>query len=273
MIDPLVSVIMPARNAAQYIEEAIHSVIQQSWTNWELIVVNNNSSDNTASIASSTGDNRIRVVDQPEVGITHARNTGLQLSKGSYFCFLDADDRFTRTSIENRLKLLLNNDATEFADGWVEYWNIDFTQLDRVCKPTFKGVPFMEVASLNSSCLCAVSWMFRKVPGKEYSFDQHWTHSEDIAFFLKIGRTGNYDFINEPTYQVRRGHVSTMSNLKGLENGYHRLLEHFSGLDGLPSGHHDFLRKKIRSIMTKTYLKKLEPISAIGAWFRFSRNK
>ena len=270
MNQPLVTVIMPARNASQYIHEAITSVLAQSWKSWELLVINNASTDNTALIASSFNDPRVHVISEENIGITHARNKGLRHSRGEFFCFLDADDRFTPRSLECRVEMLLSDPGIEFADGWVEYWNNNFTGLSRICKPTLKGVPFLEVASLNSSCLCAVSWMFRKVPGKNYSFDQHWTHSEDIAFFLKISRTGRYDFVNEATYQVRRGHVSTMSNLHGLENGYHLLLDHIRTLDGITPSHYQMLRKKIRGIMTKTYLHKWKFLSAFRTWFRFS---
>lgn len=92
---PVISIIMPAYNAAQFIETAIRSVIAQTETSWELIVVDDGSTDNTADIAEACGDARVRVLRLQHSSLPAVvRNQGLIAARGSLIAFLDADDRW-----------------------------------------------------------------------------------------------------------------------------------------------------------------------------------
>ncbi|MEY3398693.1 MAG: hypothetical protein RL220_1287, partial [Bacteroidota bacterium] len=230
----LVSVIMPARNASAYIEEAIRSVIAQSYTSWELLIVDNGSTDNTYDIAHSFLDSRITVLREPhKLGIGYARNKAMHEMVGEYFCFLDADDRLTPDSLSCRIGLFQQDPELSFVDGWVETWNRDFSQCSSVCKPSFRGYPLHEVVSLSARCVCAVSWMVRRKPGIEYRFMEGWSHAEDLAFYISIARQGKYSYTEQPVYQVRRGHQSTMSDLKGLQDGYGHVLRYMQTIPEL----------------------------------------
>jgi glycosyltransferase involved in cell wall biosynthesis len=88
---PLVSVIIPAYNCAEFVGEAVRSVMQQDYPRKEIIAVNDGSTDGTLSVLQSFG-NEILVVDQPNGGAAAARNTGLRHAKGDYIAFLDGDD-------------------------------------------------------------------------------------------------------------------------------------------------------------------------------------
>lgn len=92
---PLVSIIMPAYNAAKYIGEAIQSVLEQTWTNWELIILDDGSTDNTLQIAQqfAAKDDRIQVYHQSNQGGCVARNEALKHVTGDYVQYLDADDK------------------------------------------------------------------------------------------------------------------------------------------------------------------------------------
>lgn len=87
-----VSVMMPAYNAEAYIGDAIESVLAQEFADWELIIVNDGSTDQTASVVRRYADPRIRVINQPNGGEAAARNTALDYMQGQYIAFLDADD-------------------------------------------------------------------------------------------------------------------------------------------------------------------------------------
>ena len=92
---PTISIILPARNSADYLNRCVDSVIAQQFTGWELLVINDGSSDNTRDIADSycKNDLRIRLFDSTGSGVSAARNLGLENSVGSYVTFLDSDDR------------------------------------------------------------------------------------------------------------------------------------------------------------------------------------
>lgn len=89
---PKVTVLMPAYNAEKYIAEAIGSILRQSFTDFELLIINDGSTDNTARVIESFTDSRITIFNQPNCGIAAALNTGLSKAKAPYIARFDADD-------------------------------------------------------------------------------------------------------------------------------------------------------------------------------------
>ena len=103
----LVSVIMPTYNHGRYIGEAIDSVIAQSYSNWELIIVNNYSSDDTGTVVSSYTDTRISIFNFSNSGIVaRSRNYGISIARGAYVAFLDSDDIWLPRKLELQLSVL-----------------------------------------------------------------------------------------------------------------------------------------------------------------------
>ena len=113
MIDDLVSIIMPAYNAEKYIEEAIESVLKQTYRNWELIIVNDCSIDATEQIVKKyqEQDERIKFHSLTENhGVANARNTALQNAVGRYIAFLDSDDMWLPEKLEKQIGFMkINN--------------------------------------------------------------------------------------------------------------------------------------------------------------------
>ena len=104
---PLVSVIIPAYNAGKYIRETIESVIRQSYTALEIIVINDGSSDNTEDIVNSfSSEHRIKYIAQKNRGCSGAKNTGLHASTGEFIQYLDADDLLSHNKIEEQVAIL-----------------------------------------------------------------------------------------------------------------------------------------------------------------------
>lgn len=113
-INSLVSVIMPLYNAEKYVGEAIESVINQTYTNWELIVVNDGSTDNSLEVALKYQSESVKVFTQENKGASAARNYGLKEAKGDYIQFLDADDVISANKLEEQL-MVLNGDLEKLA--------------------------------------------------------------------------------------------------------------------------------------------------------------
>ncbi len=118
----LVSIIMPAYNAGRFIEESIQSVINQTYQNWELIIIDDGSVDNTAEFAIrfTKVDLRIKYFYQPNGKQGKARNLGLKNSKGAYVAFLDADDKWTTDKLTIQTNLLFANKDIDllFSQGY-----------------------------------------------------------------------------------------------------------------------------------------------------------
>lgn len=91
---PEVSIILPSYNYERYIYKAIDSVLDQSFTNWELIIIDDGSKDSSIDVIKKYKDKRIHLYAQSNQGVSKTLNKGIKLSKGKYICFLDADDKY-----------------------------------------------------------------------------------------------------------------------------------------------------------------------------------
>lgn len=119
--DGLVSIITPAYNAAAYIAETIESVLAQTYTNWEMLIVNDCSKDNTSEIVQSYAakDKRIKLINlKQNSGAAVARNTAIQNAKGRYIAFLDSDDLWKKEKLQKQLSFMQQND---YAFTFTEY--------------------------------------------------------------------------------------------------------------------------------------------------------
>lgn len=114
MKDNLVSVIMPVYNCEKHIEEAVNSVINQTYFQWELILVDDCSTDNSLRLISNykNKDNRIKIIKLNEnSGAAVARNKAIESSKGRFIAFLDCDDIWKKEKLKNQIKYMLDNDV------------------------------------------------------------------------------------------------------------------------------------------------------------------
>lgn len=125
MNNPKVSVIIPAYNAEKFIEETLQSVLNQSFQDFELIVLNDGSKDKTPEIVQEfcNKDIRIKLINKANTGVSDTRNLGIELAQGEYIAFLDADDLYLPTYLEKKVKFLENNLDYHFV--YSDYLHID----------------------------------------------------------------------------------------------------------------------------------------------------
>lgn len=118
---PKVSVIIPCFNAGRYLADAIQSVLDQSYVDFEVIIVDDGSTDGTQAVAQSFADSRLRYIHQPHQGRSSARNAGIRAAKGALVAFLDADDWFMPRKLEIQERFLtLMPEVGLVAGGWAE---------------------------------------------------------------------------------------------------------------------------------------------------------
>jgi glycosyltransferase involved in cell wall biosynthesis len=119
-VPPAVSVIVPCFNLGQYLEEAIDSVLSQTFQDFEIIVVNDGSSDQTTNaLLADFQRPQTRVLQTAHAGLASARNLGIAQSTGRYLCALDADDRLEPAFLEKTVKLLDANPSITFVSAWL----------------------------------------------------------------------------------------------------------------------------------------------------------
>lgn len=261
----LISIIMPSFNAGSYIQDAVNSVIHQSHSNWELLIIDDGSTDNTKDILSQFNDHRIKIFSMSNnSGVSSARNVGLKYYQGKYLTFLDADDMIPVNSLLARLEIFNKNPLVSFVDGKVVTFNSKLELIKDSWTPKFMGNPFSELAKLSGKCFWGPSWLIKKQSIQNYSFNTNLTHGEDLLFYLQISQSPErrYLYTNQEVLHHRTGHVSAMSNLDGLEEGYRKLFNLIKENPNINLSQALLFKRKSKSIMFKSFAHRLRFRSA-----------
>ncbi|MDR0660900.1 MAG: glycosyltransferase [Prevotellaceae bacterium] len=183
-----VSVITPCYNSDSFIAEAIDSVINQTYSNWEMLIVDDCSNDNSAAVIASyrEQDDRIKYfkTDAPSGSPSLPRNIATENASGQYIAFLDSDDTWFPTKLEKQVKLLKNND-TAIAFSSYEKISEDGRRSNRIVKAP-AATSYKKLLRGNVICLSSAAYDSEKV-GKQYF--QKIGH-EDYVFWLAILKKG-----------------------------------------------------------------------------------
>lgn len=137
MSPPLVSVIIPAYNATRTLQETVQSALSQTMSDFEIIIVDDGSSDDTLEVARSIEDERVRVLTQPNGGVAAARNAGIRAASGKYVALLDADDLWVPHKLERQLEVLESGQDVYAVQSGATFVNDSLEVLSvRLCFPT-----------------------------------------------------------------------------------------------------------------------------------------
>src|SRR5262245_25838031 len=121
---PLVSVIIPSYNSARFVSQAVRSVLEQTYSPLEIIVVNDGSTDDTVSVLDAyKGD--IQIVHQANGGVSKARNRGIREAKGKFIAFLDADDQWLPSKIQKQIDCLRANPSAALVHSDIYFFSDD----------------------------------------------------------------------------------------------------------------------------------------------------
>lgn len=198
-----VTVLMPAFNAGKYIDEAIRSVLDQSFADFELLIVNDGSSDDTVSTIQRFNDPRIRLIQQPRRGIGSALNNGLSQAKSEYIARFDADDICLPGRLQAQADFLDNNpafvltgcDAEYIAESGEHLFNfscIGHTH-DEIMEHLYLHCPFIHSGV-----------MYRKdavLKAGGYTTDAH--NFEDYLLWIQLAKYGRYHNLSKQLLKVR----------------------------------------------------------------------
>jgi glycosyltransferase involved in cell wall biosynthesis len=165
---PLVSILIPAHNAEQWIADTLRSALAQTWDRKEIIVVDDGSSDNTVQIAEKLASDGVRIVAQKNQGAAAARNSALTLSQGDYIQWLDADDLLATDKIANQLALAdSRNPRILLSSAWgrfmYRYYRASFVPTALWCD------------------LTPLEWLLRKMEHNIYMQTATWLVSRELA--------------------------------------------------------------------------------------------
>lgn len=211
--NPVISVIMPVYNYGHLIKESIDSVLAQTMPDFELIIVNDGSTDNSSEIAHSYFDRRIKVIDFPENrGCYPAMNTGMRAAKGEYLCVVGADDINLSKRLEKQYRFLEEN--KEFGVIGSAY------QILNNCLPAYRETDYetIKVLFLRTCYLCHGTCMIRTSLVQKYDlyYNETYTYASDYDWLARALSLFPGTNINEVLYQIRR-HARQITTSKSRE--------------------------------------------------------
>lgn len=230
-IKNLVSIIIPCYNQGRYLKDSLSSVANQTYTNWECIIVNDGSTDNTHEVALKwlEIDKRFIYINSEHGGPSVSRNIALKRAKGEYIQFLDSDDWLKPQKIERQLSILskLNQNSLSICDYFVSQEdNLKKPHPSRYISPKFKTTDYLKELiseweiNLSIPILCIL--FKRKMYINNYIFfDESLPNHVDWDFWMKIfSLKPEVNFINEKlvTYRIQPNSITHNQDL--MRKGY-----------------------------------------------------
>ena len=209
----LASVVIPCYNQAHFLCEAIESVIAQSYPNFEIVVVDDGSTDNTFEVAARYQG--VRCIRQNNQGLSAARNSGLRGSRGDYLVFLDADDRLLPNALEVGLEYLKAHPECAFVSGYYRLITIDGAPFWEKQLPCITRDHYIELLRTNYIGMHATVMYRRSVFESVGGFDTSLKACEDYNLYLRIARHFPVHCHSEVVAEYR-DHGSSMSRNSAL---------------------------------------------------------
>ena len=216
---PLVTVIMPSYNHERYISEAIESVLNQTFSDFELIIIDDASKDKSKEIIKiyKEKESRIRAIFHDEnKGIARTMNEGLEKANGKFIALFSSDDLWVRDKLVKQLNILMKDDNLIV---WSEGLIIDekgvhsgkkFTQMHEATKKKRGGNIFEEL--LRGNFICGQSVILKKENLKNIRYDERLKYLNDYKFMIDLAKNYNFYFISEPLAMYRIHGANTISS-------------------------------------------------------------
>lgn len=199
---PRVTVLLPTYNAAKYVESAIQSLRDQTFDSFEILVVDDGSTDGTLDIVESFEDDRIRVIrrDEPAGGLPGALNRGLELARGEYVGRQDADDRSLPTRLARQVGVLDDDPSTAMVGTSAHLLDADGDRYETRIVPT--SPTFADLLEKNHFVHGSV--LFRRDTVLDLGgYDTAVSHAEDYDLWLRLAHETTVRNIADPLYELR----------------------------------------------------------------------
>lgn len=222
----LISVIIPTYNRAHLISRAIESVINQTYTNWELLVVDDASTDNTEEVVNRyVSDSRIKYIKaKKNGGNAVARNVGVKSAKGDFIAFVDSDDEYHPTYLEKALnKLDTASKDIYFLWAGTKTVGIDVVGKDSIWVPKRENYPNQFLYELHVGI--GRGFLIKKECFKNLSFDNSLRTAVDTDFLIRLKQKYNYTVLEEILLTIHTQPESVRTNFSEKKKSYNIIIE------------------------------------------------
>jgi glycosyltransferase involved in cell wall biosynthesis len=222
---PLISIIIPVYNGEKTIKSTIESVLSQTFTDFELIVVNDGSQDSTLAAITEIKDARIRIFSFPNSGVSASRNRGLAEAKGEFISFLDADDLWTPNKLEAQLKSLQENPQAAVAYSWSDWIDESGQFLRAGGHITANGNAYEKLLLRDFVESGSNPLIRRKALEEVGTFDESLAFAEDWDLWLRLAARYEYVAVSSPQILYRISPKSASFNVWKMEAGSLKVIE------------------------------------------------
>lgn len=226
--NPLISIIVPCYNAEKFVRFTLNSVLEQTYENWECLLINDGSKDQSLSILEEYAkrDHRFELFSQENKGLSATRNRGIENAKGDYVFFLDADDLLTESAILNLVSGLEEN--TDIITGIVVNVNGEnLTKISQLQHPKEGSVLFKNenqevlIRTMETGLApVAQNRLFKRsfLDRNNLRFKNGILHEDELWFFETFSQARNVKFINQETYLYRTDNSESITKNVGDRN-------------------------------------------------------
>ena len=260
-----ISIIVPVYNASQYLKQCIDSILTQSFKDFELILINDGSTDNSLNICREYEaiDSRVIVIDGPNGGVSSARNKGLDIAKGEWITFVDADDYFLEDALQTFYQHTISTKASLILGNLLRLKNNSLTMIHNLNDEIISNVMF----GIRHIALWGYLIKSDVIQKNKLRFIKGLAYSEDCVFIYQLaGLCSSMAVSAKPVYVHRVNETSACSSLN-VQNTFNHQMDASYYLKDLARS---YLNKDKRAY--HYLLKKSQQIRLLGISVLFKRN-
>lgn len=221
MADSLLTVLMPVYNSEKFLKAAIESILNQTYENFEFLIINDGSNDSSLEIINSYKDKRIRLVNNPKnLGLINTLNLGIELAKGKYIARMDGDDISMPDRLMNQITFLNSNPEVSLVAGQVQLINEDNVDLG-YWPEDVQAKTESEIKELLpfTNCIAHPTILIRTEVAKKFLYNKKQINNEDWDLWLRLVSSGHkIAKINQPLlkYRIHSNSITFKSNQKNV---------------------------------------------------------
>lgn len=225
-----ISIILPCYNAEKHIERCINSVLNQTYRNIELIIIDDGSKDTTLEILNKfKGANaRVKIISKENTGVSDSRNIGIEKSTGDYIMFIDSDDFYEPNTVEILYKAIMQSKASIVRGSCQRCKKNEKIKEHEISKFNSQNINKIVEGILNGDISCYV-WLLiiKKEILKQYNikFDKKLKIMEDTLFYIKLLEKERIYFLDEVVYNYVENDKSATGNVENTKNIYDEMLK------------------------------------------------
>jgi glycosyltransferase involved in cell wall biosynthesis len=229
-----ISVVVPAYNGQSTILETINSILEQTFTDFELIVINDGSTDRTLELLETVKDERLKIYSYPNGGLPAARNRGIVRATGEFVSFIDADDLWTPDKLELQLQALRENPQAGVAYSWTICMGNDGNSFHPGVSESFQGNVYANLLVGNFIASGSNVLLRREAIESVGYFDESLKSCEDWDYWLRLAPKWEFVVVAKPQIIYRLSSGAMSSKLDVMEKYQTVVLER--AFESAPSG-------------------------------------